>query len=91
MWGVVGAQKEAVMAARRSIVTVEEIVDDLHAPPNSVILPSWVVSAVSEVSEGAELFRLTRKVITPATTLSTSCGTTLRRNAGSFSNGLMTT
>ena len=27
--GIVGVQKEAVLAARRSIVTVEEIVDDL--------------------------------------------------------------
>lgn len=53
MWGVVGAQKEAVMAAKRAIVTVEEIVDDLNAPPNSVILPSWIVSAVSEVKGGA--------------------------------------
>src|SRR5438270_4536713 len=53
MWGVVGAQKEAVMAAKRSIVTVEEIVDDLNAPPNSVILPSWVVSAVCHVKGGA--------------------------------------
>lgn len=53
MWGVVGAQKEAVLAAQRSIVTVEEIVDDLNAPPNSVILPSWVVGAVSEVKGGA--------------------------------------
>lgn len=53
MWGVVGAQKEAVLAATRSIVTVEEIVDDLNAPPNSVILPSWVVGAVSEVKGGA--------------------------------------
>ncbi len=53
MWGVVGAQKEAVMAAKRSIVTVEEIVDDLNAPPNSVILPSWVVGAVCEVKGGA--------------------------------------
>ena len=53
MWGVVGAQKEAVMAARRAIVTVEEIVDDLNAPPNSVILPSWILSAVSEVKGGA--------------------------------------
>lgn len=53
MWGVVGAQKEAVMAAKRSIVTVEEIVEDLQAPPNSVILPSWVVGAVSEVKGGA--------------------------------------
>ena len=53
MWGVVGVQKEAVMAAKRAIVTVEEIVDDLNAPPNSVMLPSWVVSAVCEVKGGA--------------------------------------
>jgi len=53
MWGVVGAQKEAVMAAKRSIVTVEEIVDSLDAPSNSVILPSWVVTAVCEVKGGA--------------------------------------
>ncbi|HJT89562.1 MAG TPA: CoA-transferase [Bryobacteraceae bacterium] len=53
IWGVVGVQKEAVLAARRSIVTVEEIVDRLDAPPNSVVLPSWVVGAVSEVKGGA--------------------------------------
>jgi glutaconate CoA-transferase, subunit A len=53
LWGVVGVQKEAVMAARRSIVTVEEIVDDLNAPPNAVVLPSWIVGAVSEVRGGA--------------------------------------
>ena len=53
MWGVVGVQKEAVLAARRSVVTVEEIVDDLNAPPNSVVLPSWVVGAVCEVKGGA--------------------------------------
>ena len=35
MWGVVGVQKEAVLAAKRSIVTVEEVVDRLDAPPRS--------------------------------------------------------
>ncbi len=53
MWGVVGVQKEAVLAARRSIITVEEVVDRLDAPPNSVVLPSWVVGAVSVVKGGA--------------------------------------
>ena len=53
MWGVVGVQKEAVMAAKRSVVTVEEIVDELNAPPNSVVLPSWVVGAVCPVKGGA--------------------------------------
>ena len=53
MWGVVGVQKEAVLAAKRTIVTVEEIVDDLHAPPNAVVLPGWVVESVCEVKGGA--------------------------------------
>lgn len=53
MWGIVGVQKEAVMAAKRAIVTVEEIVDELDAPPNAVVLPSWVVSAVCHVPGGA--------------------------------------
>jgi glutaconate CoA-transferase subunit A len=29
--GIVGVQKEAVLAAKRSLVTVEEVVDDLRA------------------------------------------------------------
>ncbi len=53
MWGVVGVQKEAVLAAKRSIVTVEEVVDRLDAPPNSVVLPAWVVDAVCPVKGGA--------------------------------------
>lgn len=53
IWGVVGVQKEAVLAARRSIVTVEEIVDELNAPPNAIVLPYWVVGAVCEVKGGA--------------------------------------
>ena len=53
MWGVVGVQKEAVLSARRAIVTVEEIVDRLEAPPNAVVLPSWVVTAVCVVPGGA--------------------------------------
>ena len=53
IWGVLGVQKEAVMAAKRAIVTVEEIVDDLKAPTNSLVLPSWVLTAVCEVKNGA--------------------------------------
>lgn len=53
LWGIVGVQKEAVLAAKRCIVTVEEIVDDLDAPPNAVILPHWVVDAVALVPGGA--------------------------------------
>ncbi len=52
--GIVGVQKEAVLAAKRSIVTVEEIVDDFGAhSPNAVILPGWTMSAVVKVPGGA--------------------------------------
>jgi glutaconate CoA-transferase subunit A len=53
LWGIVGAQKEVVLASRRSIVTVEEVVDTLERVPGDVLLPSWVVTAVAEVPGGA--------------------------------------
>jgi glutaconate CoA-transferase subunit A len=53
LWGVLGVQKEAVLAARRSIVTVEEIVDDLEAWPNACVLPRWAVTAVALEPGGA--------------------------------------
>ncbi|WP_395455518.1 CoA transferase subunit A [Azospirillum melinis] len=53
LWGILGVQKEAVLAARRSIVTVEEIVDELDAPPNACVLPYWALSAVCPVPGGA--------------------------------------
>ena len=53
IWGILGVQKEAVLAAKAAIVTVEEIVDELEAPPNACILPSWVVTAVCHVPGGA--------------------------------------
>jgi glutaconate CoA-transferase, subunit A len=52
-WGLSGVQKEAVLAADRSLVTVEEIVDEFCQLPNAVVLPSWVVSAVALVPGGA--------------------------------------
>jgi glutaconate CoA-transferase subunit A len=53
LWGLTGVQKEAVLAARRSLVTVEEIVDELEPQPNAVVLPQWVVTRVAEVPRGA--------------------------------------
>lgn len=53
LWGILGVQKEAVLAAKRSIVTVEEIVEDLEAPPNACVLPAWALSAVCPVPGGA--------------------------------------
>jgi len=52
--GIVGVQKQTVLAARKSIVIVEEIVDDLKAPSsNSIILPHWTISAIACVPGGA--------------------------------------
>ena len=51
--GILGAQKEAGLAARKLVVTVEEIVEDLAAPMNAVVLPHWVVTAVACVPGGA--------------------------------------
>src|SRR3954453_21956797 len=42
MWGLTGVQKEAVRGAGRSLVTVEEIVDELEPMPDAVVLPAWV-------------------------------------------------
>jgi len=53
MWGIVGVQKEAALAARKVIVTVEEIVDELRAWPNACVLPAWTLSAVCHVPGGA--------------------------------------
>jgi glutaconate CoA-transferase subunit A len=53
--GIVGVQKEAVLAARRSLVTVEEIVDALpRTSPNAVVLPSWTVTAIAVAPGGAK-------------------------------------
>ena len=52
--GILGVQKEAVLAAKRSIVTVEEIVDDFGPRSlNAVILPTWTVGAIAVVPGGA--------------------------------------
>jgi glutaconate CoA-transferase subunit A len=52
--GIVGVQKEAVLAASRSLVTVEEVVDDLRpGGPNAVILPAWAIDAIAVTPGGA--------------------------------------
>jgi glutaconate CoA-transferase subunit A len=52
--GIIGVQKQAVLAAKRAIVTVEELVDDLEAPGlNAVVLPSWTITAIAVVPGGA--------------------------------------
>ena len=54
LWGLTGIQKEAVLGAKRSLVTVEEIVDELVPMPYAVVLPRWVVTRVAHVPGGAK-------------------------------------
>jgi glutaconate CoA-transferase subunit A len=51
--GIVGAAKEAAMAARSLIVTVEEQVEHLDADMNAIVLPGFLVTAVAVVPGGA--------------------------------------
>ena len=51
--GIIGAQKEAALAASALIVTVEKIVELLNAPMNAIVLPHWVVTAIAHVPMGA--------------------------------------
>jgi glutaconate CoA-transferase subunit A len=53
LWGILGVQKETVLASARSIVTVEEIVDELEPRPGAIVLPDWVVDAVAVAPGGA--------------------------------------
>jgi glutaconate CoA-transferase subunit A len=53
LWGLSGVQKEAVLAARAAIVTVEELVDELEPRPHAVVLPHWTVDAICHVPGGA--------------------------------------
>lgn len=52
--GIVGVQKEAVLAAKRAIVTVEEVVDefsDVHS--NACVLPTWTIDAIVQITGGS--------------------------------------
>ncbi|MBV9622124.1 MAG: CoA transferase subunit A [Gammaproteobacteria bacterium] len=51
--GIVGAAREAALAARCVLVTVEALVPRLDAAPNALVLPHWLISAVSVARGGA--------------------------------------
>lgn len=55
VWGIMGEQKEVAFAAKKVIVTAEEIVekDVIKSDPNRTIIPSMMVSAVVQDSWGA--------------------------------------
>jgi glutaconate CoA-transferase subunit A len=53
LWGILGVQKEVVLASKRSIVTVEEVVDSLAPLPGAIVLPAWILDAVCVAPGGA--------------------------------------
>ena len=53
LWGIPGVQKEAILAASRSLVTVERIVDRLEPRAGGVVIPGWVIDAVAEAPGGS--------------------------------------
>jgi glutaconate CoA-transferase, subunit A len=53
LWGIPGVQKEAVLSATRSLVTVERVVDELVARPGGVFIPGWVIDAVAQAPGGS--------------------------------------
>jgi glutaconate CoA-transferase, subunit A len=53
LWGILGVQREVVLASRRSLVTVEEIVDELEPLPGAAVIPGWVIDAVAVAPRGA--------------------------------------
>jgi glutaconate CoA-transferase subunit A len=48
LWGIIGEQKEAAFAAKKVILTAEEIVDEevIRSDPNRTLIPEIVVNAV---------------------------------------------
>jgi glutaconate CoA-transferase subunit A len=51
LWGIIGEQKEAAFAAKKVILTAEEIVDEsvIRSDPNRTMIPGIVVSAVCHI------------------------------------------
>src|SRR3990170_9119515 len=47
IWGIVGIQKEAVLSARRTIVTVEEVVEEFEPHPFQIVLPAVAIDAIA--------------------------------------------
>jgi glutaconate CoA-transferase subunit A len=55
IWGIIGEQKEAAFAAKRVILTAEEIVsqDLIRSDPNRTLIPGFIVDAVCHVPYAA--------------------------------------
>jgi glutaconate CoA-transferase subunit A len=53
LWGIPGVQKEAALAATRSLVTVERIVERLEPRPGSVVIPGWALDFIAAAPGGS--------------------------------------
>lgn len=53
LWGIVGIQKEAALAAKRCLVTVEEVVDRLEPVAGAVVIPRFAVTLVAQAPGGS--------------------------------------
>ena len=51
--GIIGVRKEAVLSAAKSVVNLEEIIDEFDTHPNAVILPHWTTDYIAEVPGAA--------------------------------------
>ena len=51
LWGIIGEQKEAAFAAKKVILTAEEIVDEavIRSDPNRTMIPGIIINAVCHV------------------------------------------
>ena len=55
IWGIIGEQKEVAFAAKKVIITAEELVDEnvIRSDPNRTLIPGFIVSAVCHVPYAA--------------------------------------
>jgi glutaconate CoA-transferase subunit A len=53
LWGIPGVQKEAILAAQRSLVTVEQLVDEIELRPGGIVIPGWVIDLVAHCPGGS--------------------------------------
>ena len=53
VWGISGVFREVVMASRRVIITVEEVVEELERHPGDFVIPAMAVTAVCPAPFGA--------------------------------------
>jgi glutaconate CoA-transferase subunit A len=53
LWGIPGVQKEALLAADRSLVTVEQVVEEIELRPGGIVIPGWVIDLVAHCPGGS--------------------------------------